>query len=343
MENEYYRLFVPLTFAQKKDIFKIWKDNIIEDVYNKNKEIEKYCKENECDYMMALYRIYESYNTNYICSYSEQNSSISDFKNDYINNFELTNFITNRLNKLRGKDKTKQYRENIEAMFLVLKEKNMYGFDEANEQGFNDFNLININRIYQNIDERKFLRDSINKIILQRRENPDEYLKMIFVTKTREGLDTIPEYSLTGFEELMYLSCELNSETIDFENKKKIIYSSPIYSNEQLHMIYLLLVKGEYIDIATENDDFLCIFGNEAKNDNFKTLKWIKIAKNKEINKRMFLYLCMKIFDLKRDELNFYFFKYINSLTDFESKLDYNNKPDKGKIYEEIDILLKEI
>lgn len=214
-KDRYYRLFYPLSYDQEKEILNIWKSNIIKDFYNKNKEINKYCEEKGYDYMMALYSIYKSFPVYYICSYFEQNSSSCEIINDYINSFELRNFITNRIKRIKISKSNDSFLEDIEnkieTMFNVLERENFYGFSQAKEQGFHDFNLININSIYQNVEEEEILKDIISDEIKKRRANPNVYIKKELITKVREGIDTIPEYRLTGFEELMYLPYDSNS------------------------------------------------------------------------------------------------------------------------------------
>lgn len=84
MKNGYYiRLFYQLKKEQSNDIFNIWKENITEDITIRFKEIEKYCEEKECDLMMALYRIYDSFNISYVLS--DSNLGIYNYLNEATN------------------------------------------------------------------------------------------------------------------------------------------------------------------------------------------------------------------------------------------------------------------
>lgn len=278
-KDRYYRLFYPLSYDQEKEILNIWKSNIIKDFYNKNKEINKYCEEKGYDYMMALYSIYKSFPVYYICSYFEQNSSSCEIINDYINSFELRNFITNRIKRIKISKSNDSFLEDIEnkieTMFNVLERENFYGFSQAKEQGFHDFNLININSIYQNVEEEEILKDIISDEIKKRRANPNVYIKKELITKVREGIDTIPEYRLTGFEELMYLPYDSNSIGINIEttNTQEVVSDDSINSetnNKQVNKRIKELPKVE-IDVEALKLYFKPNFTAPSDTSNFDT------------------------------------------------------------------------
>src|SRR5690606_22084937 len=68
-EGQYLRLYYALPCEEKENIFKIWKDNIFEDVSIRYSKLEKYCnekyKEEKYDLVSALLYIYELFDNHY--------------------------------------------------------------------------------------------------------------------------------------------------------------------------------------------------------------------------------------------------------------------------------------
>ena len=357
MKNGYYiRLFYPLEKEQSNDIFNIWKENITEDITVRFKKIEKYCEEKECDLMMALYRIYDSFNISYVLS--DSNLGIYDYLN------EATNSDFSRILKRAELDNEFQkiMRIKVKPIKFDIKildkeeSKSIEDIYKKFEKEFHPQPTINDARAKLIFEERTNIKSYIIELIKQRRESPEIYINDKVKTKVLIYKDSFSDYPYNDLEKLMYIpytpdllnNAQVNNQETEKQDNTKVInkeddfkvkYFSKKYNTDQLKKLHSLLIEQGYINKDTKKIDFLYIFGNKLKNDCFSKLEWIKTGRNKDINKKMFLYLCMKLFELNYNEMNQDYLKYFNEITKFKSKLTHANKPHDD--YPEIDELLK--
>lgn len=73
MEDEgelYTKLYISLRTEQEREVFDIWKSSLNEPIYHRKKAIREYCESEKCDFMIALYSVFESINL--MESYSEK-------------------------------------------------------------------------------------------------------------------------------------------------------------------------------------------------------------------------------------------------------------------------------
>lgn len=76
-DNELYiKLFHPLTKKQEEEIWEIWENSICEDIYIREKEVEKYCSENNCDFLTAICEIYDIIRDLFLCSFFRRDGKL---------------------------------------------------------------------------------------------------------------------------------------------------------------------------------------------------------------------------------------------------------------------------
>lgn len=211
-KNIYIRLFYPLTKKQKKDVYNIWINNTGEDISIKYKELEKYCKINDCDLMMALFQIYDSYNILYCfidhnidTSYYLNNVSYSELMRGnnafYLNNENYKKFSITEDNTLMLQYKS--LKKNLIDKKSDAKSK------DALMKYLNDklpkHKLINEYRLFFVSEEKKSIEDYILELISVRRANPEKYINDIVKTKVRISKKSLFNYPYNNLEKQMYI------------------------------------------------------------------------------------------------------------------------------------------
>jgi len=275
-KNIYIRLFYPLRRQQKEDVYNIWKDNIGEDISIKYKELEKYCEKNDCDLMMALFQIYDSYNifycffdynigtSNYInsMSYSESMRGINRIFLDNKYQKKITNIKDDTLmrlnkslkNKPIGKESNVKLEAAMESYLKKLPQKEM----------------INEYRVYFVYEERKNIEDYILELIRERRGNPEKYINDKLKTKVRINKKSLFNYPYNNLEKQMYIpydktySCVRNSANLTHDETIKEMQKT---INENNTSSQSNLCIGSYDALQTKE------LYNECNNIVFKSCK----------------------------------------------------------------------
>ena len=110
-----------------------------------------------------------------------------------------------------------------------------------------------------------------------------------------------------------------------------------------LHDLYNEVYKLEWIDKETKLNDFIWVFSGGHSNHkpkNFKPIKWIKLGKNKQVNKASLIFFCRAVFNFSNEEIDKDFFDWAKDKFDIGVELNYNNKR-FGEIPKEIsDIII---
>lgn len=83
-ENLYIKLFISLRSNEEKDIYELWMENIEEKIYQRKKAIERYCKEKDCDFMIALFSIFEKIKDKYLIKFKSFNNGEISYKFMYL-------------------------------------------------------------------------------------------------------------------------------------------------------------------------------------------------------------------------------------------------------------------
>lgn len=118
-EDDYIRLFTPLKNQQEKDIYNIWIDNIEENIVNRKEEISEYCKKEKCDYLSALYLIYERIKNKFLCAIKQTSNEINKKSYEYWDKSTIKKSIINSIESNNG-SVSETNKKNIDYIFSFL-------------------------------------------------------------------------------------------------------------------------------------------------------------------------------------------------------------------------------
>ncbi|MBP1646531.1 MAG: hypothetical protein H6Q16_2109 [Bacteroidetes bacterium] len=267
-EELYIRLFHPLNDKPKKEIWKIWENSINKDIYLRTKEIEQYCKENDCDFLMAICYIYEIVKYLFTFKYVKEDGNIESkyFSYNTPGYNDLESFLKKRIIDCLnlGGSITEEQVVTLYKMIDIIIYERIYCYkysdvlsDFLNKLGISSYNL--------NIEEEKDLRNIIEALSLERQNNPDIYINEILKIKVRKkDFEENIQY-LGHTKEMYYPVSKIKTENNikDFNQEKTITESREIlitnFSSIEINRIFNELVNQKYID--DNLDLFLSCFG----------------------------------------------------------------------------------
>lgn len=231
-EENFYRLFYPLSINQKKEILKIWMDNIEDDIYVRKDKIEKYCNieenenKNKCDFLTALYHIYENIFDRYICYYNIEKDE-KEYK--YLKFHELKTFLRKRIENFlnSGIAISNEQINFLEEILNILEKEYFYNSVTAKKRfhfKFKDLYIDYIDKLSVVKDEMN-LSEHINIICEKRQKNKKEYIDDRANTKVKIPLNK-QFILLTSPEKHMYIpECEIYQEK-DTETETNYVISN---------------------------------------------------------------------------------------------------------------------
>lgn len=174
----YIGLFSPLNNDQKNRVWKIWKKSIEEDIYVRKKEIEKFCIENDCDFLSALNNIYYMLRFTLKVEYLHKREK---YKKKYFCQFEdpfgVDIFFEERIQEYlnSGKPITEKQEKIIEKMLIIIDEI----YDDPIDtpipllRFLESINVINVRLIEEELHD---LKAQIYLICIERQKNRDGYI-----------------------------------------------------------------------------------------------------------------------------------------------------------------------
>lgn len=107
-----------------------------------------------------------------------------------------------------------------------------------------------------------------------------------------------------------------------------------LYSISELKTIFERLIYRNYLYKETKLEDFIYVFGETNKPNDFNKLVWLETSRNGQINKKLLITFCMRIFNLELHEIGKDFFNWAYKRLYTNKILDYNNKPDANELDE---------
>jgi hypothetical protein len=107
-----------------------------------------------------------------------------------------------------------------------------------------------------------------------------------------------------------------------------------LYSISELKTIFERLIYRNYLYKERKLEDFIYVFGETNKPNDFNKLVWLETSRNGQINKKLLITFCMRIFNLELHEIGKDFFNWAYKRLYTNKILDYNNKPDANELDE---------
>ena len=198
-EEKYIKLFTPLQREQEDMVYNIWKENIFEDIYHREIAIEKYCKEVNCDFLMALYSIIKIIENRYLMSLS--NGEIAYPSKSLVEKLILENEV---------------YKREEYGHLEIIDQK----MCELNEKGYLDYPYIHIKLTQKDVND---LKNACEALIKERLKNIQPYIdNSLNAPCIIENYDILPQIERQFYYQIEKIK---QDETTDkFDNKKEIVY-----------------------------------------------------------------------------------------------------------------------
>jgi hypothetical protein len=330
-EEEYIKLYYPLTKKQKKDTMDIWKEYVEEDIYIRKNEIEKYCTINECDFLIALLNISNIIHEKYLCStYGYENKKEFSFlESDKIRAF-LEDRVISFINY--GKPLNDEQYQFVDNTEYILNHKLYYYFHYHDSIDNTDYvKQLRLNYIDYEVvrEDEKELDKQINILMEERQKNPEKYLNDIKNLPINEDEIYKSEFNI---DPLLYPLSK--KKTNNKESSESFISK---FTLKQLEDIFKKSIDKKLFRSNTKLEDFLYVFNGEEKPNRFTKLYWIKESRNKSPNKKALIYYCMLMFKLKPEDIIHSFFNFINDrIITNDVVISSTNKPNIRYVDEEI-------
>lgn len=307
-EEKYIKLFTPLQRKQKDMVYNIWKENIFEDIYHREIAIEKYCKEVNCDFLMALYSIIKIIENRYLMSLSNGEAYPSK---SLVEKLILENEV---------------YKREEYGHLEIIDQK----MCELNEKGYLDYPYIHIKLTQKDVND---LKNACEALIKERLKNIQPYIdNPLNAPCIIENYDILPQIERQFYYQIEKIK---QDETTDkFDNKHEVDFDkelnfNSIYNEDELKDIFKKSKEVKLFETDTQFKDFLYVFGCGEKPKNFKKLIWIEKAKSGSLNKKLLIYYFMRVYNLKRDEVLSPFIRFINERIEAGDKpVVLGSKPD---------------
>lgn len=308
--NLYYKLCTPLKKSQEKEVFEIWIKNIEEDIIIRKQEIEEYCKKETCDFISAIYSVYNKIKDKYLCkSRLEGEENFFNYEYEYFEESDLINYIKVRiLRKIQPLGLENKY--HAQDIVNILDKNLFYDYKDAYEVGFTDYDYAEVMYItrQQVIDEENDIKFQIINSLDKRLEDHKNYINNTLITPCKiENFDSLPE-----IEKKMYISNSTvtinNMETPNVEiiNNKNIIDSPTIVNNNnpQLDEIYKEIYKSlkEFV-INASSEKYKKIIEFKLSKKSLNTKEYSKCYIVVNTGKKIDIYRIGKCFELTNDEI----------------------------------------